>query len=67
MTLLRPFMKTPAQGAATSIYLASSPEVDGVTGEYFKSRRCVQSSKESRSDEAAKRLWLASERMTGLA
>ena len=33
--LVRPFMKTPQQGAATSIYLASSPKVEGVTGTYF--------------------------------
>ena len=32
-------MKTPAQGAATSIYLASSPEVEGVTGRYFANRK----------------------------
>ena len=29
---VRPFMKTPEQGAATSIYLASSPAVEGITG-----------------------------------
>jgi len=33
--LMWPFMKTAAQGAATSIYLASSAEVEGVTGQYF--------------------------------
>ena len=33
--LLRPFMKTPEEGAATSIYLASSPKVEGVTGSFF--------------------------------
>jgi len=33
--LLRPFMKTPAQGAATSIHLASAPELAPVTGRYF--------------------------------
>src|SRR5205085_5194538 len=33
--LIRQFMKTPAQGAATSIYLASSPQVEGVTGVYY--------------------------------
>ena len=33
--LWRPMMKTPAQGAASSIYAASSPELEGVTGKYF--------------------------------
>jgi retinol dehydrogenase-14 len=31
----RPFMKTPQQGAKMSIYLASSPKVEGITGKYF--------------------------------
>jgi hypothetical protein len=34
LALIRPFLKTPQKGAATSIYLASSPEVEGVTGIY---------------------------------
>ena len=67
MTLLRPFMKSPAQGAATSIYLASSPDVDGTTGEYFANRKSIPGSKESQSTESAKRLWETSEQMTGLA
>jgi retinol dehydrogenase 14 len=32
---VRPFLKTPAQGAQTLIYLASSPDVDGVTGRFY--------------------------------
>ena len=43
--LARPFMKTPAQGAATSIYLASSPDVEGVTGQYFANRKPKDSNK----------------------
>ena len=35
----RLFMKTPAQGAATPVYLASSPEAEGVTGRYFVNRK----------------------------
>jgi hypothetical protein len=35
----RLFMKTPAQGAAAPIYLASSPEVEGITGQYFVNRK----------------------------
>ena len=31
----RPFMKTPAQGAATPVYLASSPQAEGITGQYY--------------------------------
>jgi retinol dehydrogenase-14 len=63
----RPFMKTPQQGAATSIYLASSPEVAGVTGGYFAKRKPQISSKASYDREAATRLWHASAGLVGLA
>lgn len=48
---------TPEQGAQTSIYLASSPEVTGVSGAYFYDRRIVQPSKSAQDDEVARRLW----------
>ena len=62
----RPFMKTPQRGAATSIYLASSPEVAAVTGTYFAKSRPQRSSKASYDDEAATRLWQASADLVGL-
>ncbi len=58
--------RTPEQGAATSIYLASSPEVAGVTGKYFVDQRAVKSSAESYDEAAAQRLWAISEALTGL-
>jgi NAD(P)-dependent dehydrogenase (short-subunit alcohol dehydrogenase family) len=64
--LLRPFMKAPARGAATSIYLASSPEVEGVTGQYFAHRKPKTSSKSSYDTAAAARLWQISADLTGL-
>lgn len=65
MTVLRPFFKSPAQGAATSIYLASSPEVADVSGEYFAKCRRVPGSRASRDREDAARLWQLSEQLTG--
>jgi NAD(P)-dependent dehydrogenase (short-subunit alcohol dehydrogenase family) len=65
--LTRPFMKTPAQGAQTPIYLASSPEVDGVTGRYFANRKPKASNKASYDTAAAARLWQVSAELTGLA
>jgi retinol dehydrogenase 14 len=62
----RPFMKTPAQGALTPIYLASSPEVEGVTGQYFANRRPKTSSKASHDTAAAARLWQVSAGLAGL-
>jgi retinol dehydrogenase 12 len=57
----------PATGARTPVYLASSPEVAGVTGGYFARCRPVQPSALARDDQAAARLWALSEDLTGLA
>jgi NAD(P)-dependent dehydrogenase (short-subunit alcohol dehydrogenase family) len=63
-----PFMKTPEQGARTSIYLATSPEVAGVTGRYFDSDTSeTRPTRVARDQALARRLWELSERMTGLA
>jgi len=57
---------TPEQGADTVVYLASSPEVEGVTGKYFVRRREVDSDPVSHDVAAAKKLWQVSEQVTGL-
>src|SRR5882724_4072145 len=62
--LFGPFFKTPARGAATSIYLASSPEVEGVSGKYFVEEREARSSAESNDPAVAARLWKVSEELT---
>jgi NAD(P)-dependent dehydrogenase (short-subunit alcohol dehydrogenase family) len=64
VTLARPFMTNEAKGAATSIYLASSPEVEGVTGKYFVRQREKRSSAVSYDVAARRRLWEASEALT---
>ena len=75
----RPFLLNTEQGAATSVYVASSPEVDGVTGHYFRKQefavwpmgfnapvRAVRSSKQSYDESVARRLWEISEALTGV-
>jgi retinol dehydrogenase-14 len=62
---VRPFMKTPQQGAATSIYLASSPKVEGVTGTYFANHKPQTSNKASYDRDAATRLWQVSAALVG--
>jgi retinol dehydrogenase 14 len=62
----RLFMKTPAQGALTPVYLASSPEAEGVTGRYFVNRKPTTSSKASYDTTAAARLWQVSAALTGM-
>lgn len=64
MPLVTPFMKTPAKGAETPVYLASSPEVEGVTGAYFANRRPKTSNTLSHDTGAAARLWQISEELT---
>ena len=66
--LVAPFMWTKEKGARTSLYLAESPDVAGVTGKYFDSdTREIRSAKISYDRDVQRRLWEISERMTGLA
>jgi len=62
----RPFILSPEKGAATSIYLASSPEVEGVTGKYFVDCRETQSSPASYDEGAQRKLWEVSEELCEL-
>ena len=64
--LLRPFMKTPAQGAATSIHLASAPDLKQVTGRYFANRKPKASAQVSYDQAAAARLWQVSADLVGI-
>ncbi len=64
MKVARPFLKSSARGADTVTYLASSPEVEGVSGKYFVNRREARSSDESYDREVAARLWKVSEELT---
>jgi retinol dehydrogenase 14 len=56
---------SPDKGAETSVYLASSPEVEGVTGKYFAKKRERRTSTASYNEDAARRLWEVSAEMTG--
>src|SRR4051794_12121882 len=66
LPLVRPFLKSPAAGAATTIHLASSADVDGVTGRYFANRKPKTSAKASYDTAAAARLWQISADLVGL-
>jgi NAD(P)-dependent dehydrogenase (short-subunit alcohol dehydrogenase family) len=65
MPLARRFFTSPENGADPIVYLASSPEVEGVTGGYFAKHKVVQPSAAARDDAAAKKLWEASEALAG--
>ena len=66
IALLRPFFRTPADGAATSVYVATSPAVEGISGRYFAKCREKQPSAAARDGDAARRLWEISATLTGL-
>ncbi len=61
--MLKPFFQTPEQGARTAIYLATSKEVEGITGEYFYKCKIAKSSKRSKDMELAKKLFEFTEQM----
>ena len=65
LPLIRPLLKTPTRGAATSVYLASSPQIQGVTGTYFVNSRPKTSSRPSHDTAAAGRLWQISVDLVG--
>jgi NAD(P)-dependent dehydrogenase (short-subunit alcohol dehydrogenase family) len=65
-SFVRLFFLSPEKGAETSIYLASSPEVEQITGKYFIKKSAVASSPESYNEEIAKRLWEVSAKLTHL-
>lgn len=60
------FILNPEQGARTSVYLASSPEVEGVSGQYFARSKPKQPRRAALDREAARRLWQISEQLTGV-
>lgn len=64
--LVRPFMRSPQRGAATSIHVASAPELEGVTGGYFANRAPKRSASHSYDQALAGRLWRHSADLVGL-
>ncbi len=64
--VVKPFMLTSKQGAAVSLYLATSPEVAQVSGEYFVKSRPAKSNPLSRDPKLMAEVWLCTKKMTGL-
>jgi len=60
------FFLTAQQGARTSVYLSSSPEVEGVSGQYFIKCRPKKPSRDARDEQLAERLWQVSAELTGV-
>jgi len=66
LRLMRPFFSSPEKGAETPIYLASSLEVEGVSGKYFAKKAEAKSSELSYDAATARRLWQVSAELTKL-
>jgi NAD(P)-dependent dehydrogenase (short-subunit alcohol dehydrogenase family) len=67
MRVITPFMRSPAEGADTLVWLVDSPEVEGMSGLYFVDRKVVAPSPAALDAETARRLWETSEAQTRLA
>ena len=59
--------RSPEKGAETSIYLASSPEVQSITGKYFVDCKVTQPAPQAADSAVAKKLWDVSAEMVHLA
>jgi retinol dehydrogenase 14 len=64
--LARPFMLSPEKGAQTSIYVASSPDAEGVSGKYWEKKKEHPSSKESYNENEERLLWVMSSKLAGI-
>lgn len=63
MLLVRPFARSPERGARTPVWLASSPEMEGVTGGYYADCKQTETSPAALDRQAAERLWAVSEQL----
>src|SRR3989442_5548476 len=66
MALPKLFMTSPEKGAETIVFLASSPDANGLNGEYLEKLKVKKSSDESYNEEIAQRLWDVSTKLTHL-
>lgn len=64
--LIKLLTMSPEKGAGTSVYLATSGEVEGISGKYFEKKLEKYPSRLAQDDELARKLWEVSEQLTGL-
>ena len=67
MAVVSLFLLTPARGAATSLHVATSPDLAEVTGEYFDKSKAKRASPDARDEAAQERLWTITEKLLGRA
>jgi len=64
--VVKPFLITPEQGAATSVFLAATPDATPYHGAYLINRKIAQTDPAARDDAVAEQLWAESARLVGL-
>ncbi|HNW98693.1 MAG TPA: SDR family oxidoreductase [Bacteroidales bacterium] len=64
--LINPILITAEKGAETAIWLASSPDAEGISGKYFKEKKEIKSIRSSYNPDIQKRLWEISEKFCNL-
>ena len=64
--VVRPLLKTPAQGAQTPIYLASTPDLEDVTGQFFTNGKPKRANRIAYDIDMTARLWLVSAELVGM-
>lgn len=66
MRVLKPFFRTPEEGADTAVFLATDPSVAKISGEYFRNRKPVAAAKKAQDKELSEKLWTWTEALTGI-
>ena len=64
--LLKPFFRSPEEGASTAVYLATDPSVEGITGEYLYNGKPGKVSRKARDEELSQKLFQWTEDFTGV-
>jgi hypothetical protein len=64
--LIKPFIMSEQDGAETSLYAASAPEMDGVSGQYLVEKKPARTNAQSYDTEVQERLWRISAEMVGI-
>jgi NAD(P)-dependent dehydrogenase (short-subunit alcohol dehydrogenase family) len=65
-SVVRPLLISPAQGAQTPVYMACSPDMDGVTGQFFANRKPKTANKAASDKDMTARLWQVSADLVGM-
>jgi NAD(P)-dependent dehydrogenase (short-subunit alcohol dehydrogenase family) len=66
MKAVKPFLLTPARGAETTIFLATSPDVESITGKYWTGKKPAKTSGISYKKDVQEKMWQVTEKLVGL-